>query len=210
MDLATIRSFISLGFGHITAPGALDHILFLLALAAIYRWSEWRQALVVVTAFTVGHSITLALAVLRPGALPSSEIVEFLIPLTILATGIENIVTRGVKERRIRMGRRVALAGAFGLVHGAGFAGYLTELMSGSIAAPLFGFNVGIEIGQILVLTVAFVVFSIIDRAVNAIVTRSPLPAARGPLPGFRLRVSAISLMIATMGLVWAVERAPW
>src|SRR5687768_3737705 len=101
MDLATFRAFVSLGFGHITEPGALDHILFLLVLAAIYRWTEWRQALVVITAFTVGHSLTLALAVLKPGMLPNSEIVEFLIPLTIVATGIENILTRGVKEGRV-------------------------------------------------------------------------------------------------------------
>jgi hypothetical protein len=101
---------VSLGFGHITAPGALDHILFLVALAAIYRWNEWRQALVVITAFTVGHSITLAVAVLRPGSLPDPGIVEFLIPLTILATGVENIFTRGVVERRIHAGRRAMLA----------------------------------------------------------------------------------------------------
>ena len=88
MDITTLRSFASLGFGHITAPGALDHILFLLVLAAIYRGTEWRQALVVVTAFTVGHSLTLAIALLRPDLLPSPRIVEFLIPLTIVATGI--------------------------------------------------------------------------------------------------------------------------
>src|SRR5690349_6894111 len=147
MDLSALRSFIPLGFGHITEPGALDHILFLLVLAAIYRWREWRQALVVVTAFTVGHSLTLALAVLRPGLLPDPGIVEFLIPLTIVATGIENIVSRGLREgeRSVRGGRRALLAGGFGLVHGAGFAGYLTALMPGSIAGPLLGFNVGIE-----------------------------------------------------------------
>src|SRR5919109_1405477 len=144
MDFDAMRSFVPLGFGHITAPGALDHILFLLVLAAIHRWTEWRQALVVVTAFTVGHSLTLALAVLRPGLLPDPGIVEFLIPLTIVATGIENIVSRGVWERRVRVSRRAALAGGFGLVHGAGFAGYLSEIFPGSVAAPLLGFNVGI------------------------------------------------------------------
>src|SRR5688500_13835383 len=150
MDLSALRSFIPLGFGHITAPGALDHIMFLLVLAAIYRWHEWRLAVVVVTAFTVGHSLTLALAVLRPGSLPDPGIVEFLIPLTIVATGIENIVTRGLRENRVRVGRRALLAGGFGLVHGAGFAGYLAELFPGSIAAPLIGFNIGIELGQVV------------------------------------------------------------
>lgn len=203
MDIGTVRSFVSLGFGHITAPGALDHILFLLVLAAIYRWAEWRQALVVITAFTVGHSMTLALAVLRPGLLPDPGIVEFLIPLTIVATGIENIVTRGVKERRVRMGRRALLAGGFGLVHGAGFAGYLTEIFPGSIAAPLLGFNVGIELGQVVVLAAAFVTLALVDRGMRI------LAQGRESL-GFRLRVASVSLVVAVMGGIWAVERAPW
>lgn len=203
MDVGTMRSFVSLGFGHITAPGALDHILFLLVLAAIYRWTEWRQAVVVITAFTVGHSLTLALAVLRPGLLPDPGIVEFLIPLTIIATGIENIVTRGMKERRVRMGRRALLAGGFGLVHGAGFAGYLSEIFPGSIAAPLLGFNVGIELGQVVVLAAAFVTLAVVDRGMRI------LAQGRESL-GFRLRVASVSLLVAVMGGVWAVERAPW
>ena len=203
MDITAIRSFLSLGFGHITAAGALDHILFLLVLAAIYRWSEWRQALVVITAFTVGHSLTLALAVLRPGLLPDPGIIEFLIALTIVATGIENIVTRGVREHRVRAGRRAMLAGGFGLVHGAGFAGYLTQIFPGSIAAPLLGFNIGIELGQVVVLVMAFALLAMVDRAMRVL--------ARGnEASGFRLRVATVSLVVVVMGGVWAVERAPW
>ena len=205
MDMSALRSFVPLGFGHITAAGALDHILFLVVLAAIYRASEWRQALVVITAFTAGHSITLALAVLRPGLLPDPGIVEFLIPLTIIATGVENIVTRGVRngERRVRGGRRAALAAGFGLVHGAGFAGYLTEIFPGSIAAPLLGFNLGIELGQVVVLIVAFASLAVIDRAMRAI-------ADGRESFGFRLRVATVSAAVVIMGSVWAVERAPW
>lgn len=203
MDLATLRSFASLGFGHITAPGALDHILFLLVLAAIYRWREWRQALVVVTAFTVGHSLTLAVAVLRPGTLPDPGIVEFLIPLTIVATGLENIVTRGVREGRVRIGRRALLAAGFGLVHGAGFAGYLTEIFPGSVFTPLLGFNIGLEIGQVVVLIAVFAALALVDLVMRA--------AARGgAAPVFRWRVASVSLIVAVMGGVWAVERAPW
>ena len=203
MDLSALRSFIPLGFGHITAPGALDHIMFLLVLAAIYRWHEWRQAVVVVTAFTVGHSLTLALAVLRPGSLPDPGIVEFLIPLTIVATGIENIVNRGLRDNRVRVGRRALLAGGFGLVHGAGFAGYLTELLPGSIAAPLIGFNMGIELGQVVVLLGAFASLALVDRMTRLV--------ARGQESlGFRVRVSAISAVVILMGSIWAVERAPW
>ena len=203
MDLAAFRSFASLGFGHITEPGALDHILFLLVLAAIHRWTEWRQALVVITAFTVGHSLTLALAVLKPGMLPNPAIVEFLIPLTIVATGIENIITRGVKEGRVRMGRRALLAAGFGLVHGAGFAGYLTEIFPGSIFTPLLGFNIGIEIGQAVVLIASFAALALVDRVMQA------LARGRGT-SGFRLRVASVSLSVAAVAMVWAVERAPW
>ena len=203
MDAATIPSFISLGFDHITASGALDHILFLLVLAAIYRWQEWRQALVVITAFTVGHSITLALTALRPGLLPNPALVEFLIPLTIVATGIENLVTRGVVERQVHTGRRAALAGIFGLVHGAGFAGYLTTIFPGTIVVPLLGFNLGIELGQVVVLVAAFVSLAVVDRGMRLL--------ARGrDSSGFRLRVAVVSLLVAVVGSVWAVERAPW
>ena len=208
VDLGVMRSFVSLGFGHITETGAMDHILFLLVLAAIYRWREWRQALAVITAFTVGHSVTLALAVLKAGLLPDAGIVEFLIPLTIVATGIENLVTRGIVERRVHTGRRAALAGVFGLVHGAGFAGYLTAIFPGSIAAPLFGFNVGIELGQAVVLAIAFGALALLDVAIRAIAARSPWPAAKSL--GFRLRVASVSLLVALVGGVWAVERVPW
>jgi hypothetical protein len=203
MDFTSIRPFVSLGFGHITAPGALDHILFLVVLAAIYRWTEWRQALVVVTAFTVGHSLTLAVALLRPDLLPSSGIVEFLIPLTIVATGIENIVTRGRGDARVHMLRRATLAGGFGLVHGAGFAGYLSDLIPGSIGGPLLGFNIGLEIGQAVVLTLAFVALAALD-AVFRVMLRGHGTAS------FRLRVVSVSLLVAVAGSAWAVERAPW
>lgn len=208
MDFDAMRSFMPLGFGHITAPGALDHILFLLVLAAIYRASEWRQTLVVITAFTVGHSVTLVLAVLRPALLPDSGIVEFLIPLTIIATGIENIVTRGLRdgEQRIRAGRRAALAAGFGLVHGAGFAGYLSEIFPGSIAAPLLGFNIGIELGQLVVLAVAITALDVLDRGLRRLVRAASNPVASG----LRLRVATVSTIVVVMGSVWAVERAPW
>jgi hypothetical protein len=207
MDFNSFRSFISLGFGHITTAGAMDHILFLLVLAAIYRWQEWRQALVVITAFTAGHSITLALAVLRPALLPDPGIVEFLIPLTIVATGIENLVTRGRVEGRVHSGRRTLLAGAFGLVHGAGFAGYLSEIFPGSIATPLLGFNIGIEIGQAVVLAFSFAFLAALDSGMQFIAARSPLPAPRS---GFRFRVAVVSVPVALVGAVWAAERAPW
>src|SRR5262249_31905978 len=142
------------------------HILFLVALAAVYRLRDARMALWVITAFTVGHSISLALAVTGVVRFPSA-VVEFLISVTIAATGIQNLIL-AARRRPTRAGwYRPMLAGAFGLVHGAGFANYLNALFVEHIALPLFGFNVGIELGQILVLSISAVLLSILDRGIE-------------------------------------------
>ena len=107
---------------------------------------------------------------------------------------------------RVHTGRRAALAGVFGLVHGAGFAGYLTAIFPGTIVLPLLGFNIGIELGQVVVLVAVFAALAVVDRALQFIAAHSPLPDAQA----FRVRVSTISLGVALMGGIWAVERAPW
>jgi hypothetical protein len=190
--MSELLAFVRLGFGHITDAGALDHILFLLALAAIYHGREWRASVWVVTAFTVGHSITLALAVTRAVTLPT-PLIEFLIPLTIVATAVENLVVRD-RTRAPAGGRyRPVFAGVFGLVHGAGFANYLRELFTGSIAVPLFGFNLGIELGQLTVLGTAALGLALLDRGL-----------------GHRRRVVAVSATVLVLAARMAVERAPW
>jgi hypothetical protein len=195
---------VQLGFHHITDLRGADHILFLLALAAIYRFRDWRDCLWVATAFTVGHSLTLALAVtnvltIRPA------LIEFLIPITIVATGVENLLVRdGVKTFATRRYRPV-LAGVFGLVHGAGFANYLRSLFVERIALPLFGFNVGIELGQICVLALTFTAFMAVDRMM-AVVRPSRL-LSMAPVRARTIAVSSIVLVVAGR---WAVERAPW
>lgn len=183
--MSEIIPFIGVGFDHITDLAAFDHILFLVALAAIYRGRDWREALWVVSAFTIGHSITLALAVTGALRLPTA-LIEFLIPLTIVATGVENITGR--------LGRyRPLLAGVFGLVHGAGFANYLRSLFEGSIAAPLFGFNVGIEAGQVLVLAAAGALLAGLDLVMT-----------------LRLRTAMVSAAVVLVAATMAVERMPW
>ncbi len=183
--MSDIVPFSGVGFHHITDLAAFDHILFLVALAAIYRGREWREALWVISAFTTGHSITLALAVTGAVRMPT-PLIEFLIPLTIVATGVENIAGRLGQYRPL-------LAGAFGLVHGAGFANYLRSLFEGSIAAPLFGFNLGIEAGQILVLVAAGTVLASLDL----VVTRP-------------LRTAMVSAAVILVAAKMAVERVPW
>jgi len=198
-DLAT---FINLGFHHIVNPEALDHILFLLALAAVYRREDWRDALWVITAFTVGHSITLALAVTGALVLPT-PIIEFLIPLTIVVTALENIAVRARAVTPWHGRYRALFTAAFGLVHGAGFANYLRSLFDGPIAIPLFGFNVGIELGQILVLCLAAAVLSGIDWLLSA-------RRAGGSLAAYRWRVVGVSAAVVLVAARMAVERSPW
>jgi len=200
--MSELLAFIQLGFHHIVNPEAADHILFLLALGAIYRPRDWRNALWVVTAFTVGHSITLALAVTNALTLPTAWI-EFLIPVTIVATGIENLVVRD-RTRTLRGGRyRPVLSGVFGLVHGAGFANYLRSLFVTRVAVPLLGFNVGIELGQILVLAAAAVAFVAIDHVLEH-VERGVAGTA------LRWRVVGISAAVIAVATRWAAQRAPW
>jgi hypothetical protein len=199
-------AFFQLGFGHIVTAGALDHILFLVALAVIYRASDWRDALWVISAFTVGHSVTLALAVTDTVAI-REPIVEFLIPLTIVAAAMENLVARNRDRASVARRIRPLLAGAFGLVHGAGFAGYLKSLFVERIAVPLLGFNVGIEAGQIVVLAAFGVALVVVDAAIRRAQTGLRL---RPTMPVLQVRVVGLSLMIGLVAAVWAVERRPW
>ena len=200
--MSELLTFVQLGFRHITDLGAMDHILFLLALAAIYRPRDWRKALWVITAFTVGHSVTLGLAVTGAIDLPTA-LIEFLIPVTIVATCIENIVVAD-RDRALWRGHyRPVFAGVFGLVHGAGFANYLREVFTDRVALPLFGFNVGIEIGQIVVLASAAVGLLAADRLI-AVVRRASSESV------LRLRVLAVSSVVLVIAARWAVERNPW
>ena len=197
--MSELLAFARLGFLHITDPRGADHVLFILVLAAVYRLRDRRQALAVVTAFTAGHSVTLALAVTGVLSLPTA-LIEFLIPVTIVATAAENLLVRD-RAGAPRAGRyRPVFAGVFGLVHGAGFANYLRSLFVEGVAVPLLGFNLGIEAGQVAVLVAATVLFAGLDRLLDGL--RAPSP--------FRLRVVAVSSVIAVVAAGWAVERSPW
>lgn len=201
--MSELTSFIHLGFRHITDLEAMDHILFLVALAAIYRGRDWRDSLWVVSAFTVGHSITLALAVTGTLLLPT-RVIEFLIPVTIVATGLENLVVTNRARAPLAGRYRPLFAGVFGLVHGAGFANYLRALFSGSIALPLFGFNVGIELGQLVVLAVAGVGLAGLDDLFGLAISHRPWSSP------YRIRVVAVSLAVVVVATGMAASRTPW
>ena len=190
--MSELLTYVQLGVRHILDPAALDHLLFLLVLAAAYRLRDWRDALWVVSAFTAGHSLTLALAATHVLILPNQAI-EFLIPLTIVATGIENLAAGGRRPIGLGNGYRPILAGVFGLVHGAGFANYLRELFLDSITLPLLGFNLGIEAGQLVVLAGSAAALTMLDR-----------------LASHRVRVVAVSVLVLVLAARMAVERSPW
>lgn len=144
--------YLQLGFEHISNLAGYDHILFLIALCAVYRIEQWRNILILVTAFTIGHSVTLALVSFGTFSIPSS-IIKFLIPTTIFLTAIHNVLSRQITDKSSKMGRNYLMALFFGFIHGMDFSNYFKALLMGdsSILTPLVGFNLGIELGQLLV-----------------------------------------------------------
>ena len=145
--------YFRLGWEHIISTDALDHQLFIAALAAIYLLKDRRQVLILVTAFTIGHSLTLALSVLDIIRFPTNW-VEFLIPVTIVITAFSNLFQKKFTARSVRINYSLALF--FGLIHGMGFANTLRFLLAKdqNLGWSLFGFNVGLEAGQIVVVLI--------------------------------------------------------
>ena len=145
--------YFGLGKDHILDyVNGYDHILFVLALCAIYMMRDWKKILILVTAFTIGHSITLALATLHIISVPT-DVIEFLIPLTIFITAISNLFRKEetVEHKHLQVNYWFALG--FGLIHGMGFSNYLKALLGKdqSILSQLLAFNLGLELGQIIV-----------------------------------------------------------
>jgi len=201
---STFQTYLQLGFEHISDIQGYDHILFIIALCAIYRLGEWRKVAILVTAFTIGHSITLALAAMD--IIPiNGDLIEFLIPVTIFITAIYNVVVHrfesndveGTFDRRVRLNYLFALL--FGLIHGMGFSNFFRSLVlpgqENSFIKQLFAFNVGVELGQLLIVGlillasfVAFTVLKIQQRSWNLF----------------------ISGAAAGISLIMALERIPW
>lgn len=167
--------YFNLGLEHITDPNGYDHILFIIAMCAIYRISHVGKVAMMVTAFTVGHSISLALATLN--IVPVwGALIEFLIPVTILITCIQNIafppksdVVAANNIARTDYWRYFWIL-SFGLIHGLGFSNFLRETLVSdeSIFTPLLAFNIGLEVGQLLIvlaiLFVGFIFLNILQR----------------------------------------------
>jgi len=142
--------YFQLGIEHICDWQGYDHILFVTVLCGIFQLQEWKKVLVLVTAFTIGHSVTLALSVFNIIHINTS-LIEFLIPVTIVFTASNNILRKNTSEKTINLTYLLALF--FGLIHGLGFSSYLKSLLgkSTNIIPQLFAFNVGLECGQVLI-----------------------------------------------------------
>lgn len=155
--------YLKLGWEHIISLDALDHQLFVLVLVAVFGLKDWKKILWLVTAFTIGHSITLAMSVLDLLRVPGTW-VEFLIPVTIFITATDNILMRNRPKNLMQMNYYLALF--FGLIHGMGFANTARVMMSEeqNIFWPLVGFNIGLELGQIVVVAIILaVLFILVD-----------------------------------------------
>ncbi|PIQ50329.1 MAG: HupE / UreJ protein [Cytophagales bacterium CG12_big_fil_rev_8_21_14_0_65_40_12] len=153
------KLYFQLGYEHIIDLNGFDHILFVVALCAIYLAQDWKKVLILVTAFTIGHSITLALSTFELVNF-RSEIIEFLIPVTIFITALSNLFKKegGLNQKALNLNYFFALF--FGLVHGLGFSNYLKSLLgkSESIVTQLLAFNLGLELGQIIIVVIFMII----------------------------------------------------
>lgn len=152
--MGQFQLYFQLGIQHILDIAGFDHILFVVALCALYMGRDWKKILILVTAFTIGHSITLALATLNLLKV-NSNIIEFLIPVTIAITAVSNILKpKPSSGSGLQINYLFALF--FGLIHGLGFSNYLRSLLGkeASIFTPLLSFNLGLEVGQLVIVFV--------------------------------------------------------
>lgn len=194
--------YLRLGFEHLLDLRAYDHLLFLAVLCAPYPPSRWRELVVLATAFTVGHSASLALAVLG-WVRPNAALVEFFILVTITATAAANLAaarrrpTTSPPVFRTPPAARYAAALVFGVVHGLGFASFLALALGSerSLLVPLLSFNVGLELAQIAAVAV-FLAVSFVATGV-----------LRAPAKAWNVGLSVV-------GGAWAVglaaSRWPW
>ncbi|SHI01428.1 HupE / UreJ protein [Chryseolinea serpens] len=164
--MTEFQLYFGLGKDHILDyANGYDHILFIVALCALYITRDWKQILVLVTAFTIGHSITLALSTLRIVNV-KPDLIEFLIPLTIFVTAVSNLFKNENNISSGPMQMNYFYAAFFGLIHGLGFSNYLRSILgkSENIFTPLLAFNLGLEFGQIIIVVLFMsVCFILVD-----------------------------------------------
>lgn len=160
--MTSFELYFKLGLQHILDLQGFDHILFILSLCAVYVARDWAKILLLITAFTLGHSLTLALATFEVVQI-RSEVIEFLIPVTIAFTALLTLIkSKPNSGKGIQLNYLLALF--FGLIHGLGFSNYLRSLLGkeASIWQPLLAFNVGLEVGQIVIVAAFLLITSLV------------------------------------------------
>lgn len=161
--------YLKLGIQHITDIYAVDHILFLLALSVIFLFKDWKKVLILITIFTIGHSLTLVMAILEIFKY-NQRLMEFLLPATIFVTAVSNLL-QGKENYNIykNVKRNYVFATVFGLIHGLSFADYLRGILANepNVTKPLIAFNFGIEVGQAIVVALILVLSTIFIGTFN-------------------------------------------
>lgn len=186
--------YFKLGIEHILTLDAMDHILFVTALCLRYLWQDWKKVVILVTAFTIGHSITLALSALNLVDFPTDWI-EFFIPLTIAATCFNNITQPAMGQPK-KLPLIYFFALFFGLIHGLAFAGQFLSLEGKeSLVSHLLAFNLGIEVAQLLVVILILLLSWIVVQLLKI------------PRIWWLRTASAIILVFS---LIWAYQRFPY
>ena len=145
--------YFQIGLRHVLDINAYDHVLFLIALTVPYAFKEWKRVLLLVTVFTVGHTLALMMSVYELVIITESPI-EALIPITILATAVFNLFTAGKAAKKEAMGVTAFITLFFGIIHGLGFSNYFKTILAGNASdkmLPLLEFALGIEAAQVIV-----------------------------------------------------------
>ena len=186
--------YFKIGWSHIMSWDATDHLFFITVLAIIYTVADWKKVLVLVTAFTVGHALTLFMSVLNMINV-KSEMVEFLIPCTILITALMNLFLQ--KQQSVSHTIQYAIALGFGLIHGLGYANYISMMLSADqqLVWGLFSFNLGLEAGQIVVVGLVLLTVWVSSR-IHA--------------KAHQRWVSFVSVFVLLFALKLAIERFPF
>ncbi len=194
--MSPFELYLKLGIDHIMDLKGYDHILFIITLCSVYKLSEWKRVLILITAFTIGHSVTLALATLKLISV-SNGLIEFLIPLTIFLTALFNAINKGINVSKMLHTLKYIAALFFGSIHGLGFSNYLRSLLGqeSSIWKPLLSFNIGIEIGQVIIVAIIMLITWLVVNIFKA------------PRREWNLLLSGVGMGIA---LILIIERVPW
>ncbi|WP_299715348.1 HupE/UreJ family protein [uncultured Tenacibaculum sp.] len=180
--------YFKLGLFHVLDIKAYDHILFLIVLAVVYQFKQWKKVLWLVTLFTIGHSITLALSAF--GVINvRADLVEFLIPLTIFITGLMNVLT----ARKASVGKEnqnLFFALFFGLIHGLGFSNYFKMMVSRGEdkLVPLLEFALGVEAAQVIIVALILLVGGLV-QSVFGVNRRDWILVASSIVIGFALQM---------------------